>query len=575
MDYIEFLEAQILRDGVNPKLTKAISDARFQKAVYTGLNQDYILEQYRVLESEPQKAQRKRITTTRTKHTIRQAENVISQLEVMDKPSINVINESENIAEDLMSFIIKENINDLAFDFVSYYNMTDANAFVTCGENEFEEIEYKVIGVENLYDYRIVNKQLKLVIFQLPRKLESGLTVNDYKMYTKDSVVSYVNIQGTEIEGKQTVTIEGNTFVVDKIDTQMMYAFRLGYIDDMSNNQETCVSILDAASELLRSLIWQGSELDVIDGTQGVVKQFAYANRCQYRIKTDEGVSACVGGVMNIHGTPSGGICPKCSNGLQIHTSSQDIVHFPFPTGDAPLPDLSKLTHTVFVPTHILDYKRAYLREIKDDIIKTFFNSSMVTKDDHNVTATEKKIDLQGIYATLNQIGKQVSKCFIWMVRCASYIHHNKDSDVIHGYTLNLTLEDVFSLSEKRKALLDSNAPNILLKAIDMAMIQKQMMGSPVYIARYGIWESFRPFSGKPPMEIQQILATIPNTYRDKILYNFFDQIKATIEREQEDIFYKADSNGQLKIIDSEIEKIRVQLNSELSSAERVDLKDL
>ena len=571
MDYVEKLVKAIERGTVNKKLDKAIKDARFGKAVYTGIDQEYILNEYRKKETKAQREQRNRITTTRTKHTANQIGNVIDQLELMSKPAINVIVEGNEEAEkSLLQFINEDNISDMAFNYTKYYNMTDANAYLTCGINEDDEVEYKAVGVNNLYDYRMVNKQLKFVIFVSDRKVKEE-TVKDYTLYAKHQMIQMRNVKGlTSEEGSETRTIKSETYRFNNVETSINFAFPLGFIEDMTNNQETCLTIMDAASELLKGLIWQGSEMDCIDATQGIIKQFAYARRCGYSFKaSNDEHYKCVGGTYHKNGAPTNEKCAKCSGGLEVHTSSQDIIYFPMPKQGQEFKDLSKLIHTEFIPTNILDYKKQHIKAIKEEIIKTVFNSSMVSKDDLARTATEKTIDLQGIYAVLNQIGKQVTKTFTWMVRCASYLKHETDCTVIHGYTLNLKLEDLQSLAKKRKDLIEANAPSVLLKSIDMAMIEKQHLSSPVFIARYAAWESFRPFSGKSPSEIQQILSTLPDLHSEKILYNFFDKIKANINREQEDLFYDGNIAVQKEIIDDEIEKLREEFKA-LAENDRV-----
>jgi len=122
----DFAKESIKRGSPNKSLEKAISDAKYQKAIYTGKEQDYILYEYRKAESDNQKKQRSRISITRTKHKGRQIENTINQLEVMDKPAIKVLHENPEIVASLDSFIQKNNIKTLAFDYVKYYGaMTD------------------------------------------------------------------------------------------------------------------------------------------------------------------------------------------------------------------------------------------------------------------------------------------------------------------------------------------------------------------------------------------------------------------------------------------------------------------
>lgn len=574
MDYNSFLKVAIERGTQNPKLKKAMEDAKFQKAVYTGLGQEYILDQYRTKESKNQKEQRKRINISRTKHKSRQIENVIDQLEIMSAPSINVINPNKNIEKELNDYVYTECLSQLAFDYVKYYNLTDSMAFATCGVNEFDEIEYKVFEVNNIYDFKVTNKKLKLVVIKSERE-SSKQIVNDYHLYTDDMILTYENTKGRDQpEGSELVSIKKQSYYVSTTNTKMMFAFRLGFKLDMTNNQETTVSLMDSASELWKSLIWQGSELDVIDATHGIIQKREYVDRCGFRTKTDQGTVQCDSGLLMLNGTSTGKECERCNKGLITHTSSQDVLFYAMPKDPDQMVDLSKRSHTTIIPLHLLEYKKESIKETEEEIIKTIFNSSMVTKDEIAKTATEKTIDLQGIYATLNQIGNQVSQCFSWMVKCASYIKYQVDSDVIHGYTLSLKLEDIQSLSAKRKALIESNAPSILIKAVDMAMVEKENMASPVSVERFNIWESLRPFGDKTTNEVQAILSTLPDTFRDKVLYNFFSRVRRNIDINNDKQFYNGTIETRKKLVDDEVDEIIKELE-ELDNNKRVNFEGL
>jgi hypothetical protein len=191
------------------------------------------------------------------------------------------------------------------------------------------------------------------------------------------------------------------------------------------------------------------------------------------------------------------------------------------------------------------------------------FNSSVVTKDEIAATATEKVIDLQGIYSTLNQLGQKVSDCFIWMIECLCSINNFEDVETLHGYTLNLKLESVESLALKRKNMIEANAPIEIIKGIDLAIIQKQHMDSPAYVNRLIIWEQYRPFSDKSDQVAVQILAGLPNTNKYKILYNFWGYIKKQIEIEQGDRFFDMGHDQRLKLIDEQVLKIQSELQAD------------
>lgn len=555
--YEDFLVQSIKRNQPNIKLKKAVEDAIYQKKLYTGKNQDEILTSYRIKESENQKNQRKRITITRTKHVVRQIENVLNQLDIMDKPAISILTKSDKARQYLNDYVYNNNIASFAFQMVKYYNLIDANAFLTCRQNEYGDIEFTPVLSSNLYDFYSVNGILKAVVFRFEREVNKE-KVTDYECYYKDGVIMYTSIKGKEIK-EDSETKEG--YLVERIKTKKIFAFQLGYTLDSTNTLPTCVSILDAASELFKSLIWQGSELDVDIATHGIIQKFAYAKKCNFQMQTENQFTVCNGGYLYQNNTPTGMKCNSCNGtGLQVHTSSQDIITFPFPDDLTNRMPLSDLTHIIFSPQGTFDFKKQNIRDLQDEIIKTVFNSSIITKDEIASTATEKVIDLQGVYSALNQLGQRVSECFIWILECVCSIQGFEDVEVLHGYTLNLKLESVETLALKRKQMIEANAPIEIIKGIDLAIIQKQHMDSPAYVNRLVIWEQYRPFADKSDMVAVQILAGLPNTNKYKIMYNFWGYIKRNIETKYGDAFFDMPHEKRQELIDSEVESIREEL---------------
>ena len=178
----DILFKSIERKNPIKAVEKTVKDADIQKRLYSGKDLDKILFDYRKRETEPQKEQRKRITIGRSKHLIRQIENVIDQLDIMDKPSINAIVDGKP-DDDLLSYIYDNNISKLAFDWCKYYNLIDANAWIVCRQIE-DEVVFEEIPCNNLYDLKTQNGKYKYVIFRFERKV-ANQTVYDFELYQK------------------------------------------------------------------------------------------------------------------------------------------------------------------------------------------------------------------------------------------------------------------------------------------------------------------------------------------------------------------------------------------------------
>jgi len=567
--FIDIIYNSIKKGNPNKKVSQAIDLAIKQTSYYTGQGQDKMLLSYRERESVEQKEQRKRLYIARTKHVIRTIENIYNQLDKMDKPAINIVSNNERFKEGLESYIYQNNLDSLAFQFVKFYNLIDANTFLTCRKNEYDDIVFHPVQSFNLYDFYFVNNQLKWVIFRFEREVNNQ-KVFDYELYHNNGYVIFEDIKGKQItEGSQVK----DGYIVTEVETKKNFAFRLGYLVDPISNNELCSSIIDSASELIRALITQGGEHDSTLATQGITKQFAYAERCTFQAPDN---IECVHGYLNQNGAPLGKKCSSCNGtGLNIHTSSQDILLFPMPGigEDSPL-KLSDLIHTEHVPDIILKGRSEYLKELEKEIVMTVFNNAVaMSPSEVQVTATEKVIEIQGVYAALNQLAKQVSECFIWMVECVGELMGYSDFEVLHGYTLDLKLESVESLSEKRKRLIDANAPHEVISALDLAILKKQHIDSPATVNRFVIRQRYKPFNDKSENTIMQILASLSNTNYYKILYTFWGQIKTEIETKYGDSFYSASDEQRRKYIDDEVEKIKQTIQSD--EPNRLQLGDI
>ena len=144
----------------------------------------------------------------------------------------------------------------------------------------------------------------------------------------------------------------------------------------------------------------------------------------------------------------------------------------------------------------------------------------------------------------------------------------------MHGYTLELKLESVESLSQKRKRLIEANAPHEVISALDLAILKKQHIDSPKAVNRFVTWQRYKPFNDKSESTILQILASLPATNYYKILYTFWGQIKTEIEVTRGDEFHRATDDRRRAMIDEEVNKIKEVLKLDVPAPLQFDLDE-
>lgn len=535
---IDILLAKIKKGQDSKHSTHIRSAAKMNKAFYTGKLDKEILWDYRKLETVPQKEQRDRITIRRPKHVLSQVEHTLDRLQSLDKAvtNISVPKGLENSLVPVMDVIYSYNISQQAFDFVKYFNMVDANSFLICYVDEFEEPQFQAFESEQIFDFKIKNDRVEYLIIKHTKEV--------FRIYTQDYVVDY------RCEPlKEPIAIEDSY-----VKTKMCYAFHLGYIKDSETQFQTFKTITSNATELLKQLLWDGSEYDIIKALHGIIKQFAYAKDCNYSTQTNEGYLSCNGGTLMMGGIDKG-VCKKCNgSGLRIHTSSQDIIYLPEPMGNDYL-KLDQLTHTVFIPDSILTTRKDDLSQLENRIVRSIFNANQIGMDELQKTATQVLTENSGIISQFHKMGNKVSECFIWMVECIADIKGVEKIEVFHGYSMDLNIDTMESLLMQREHSVKAGASMEVIKTIDRAILKKQHMDNPDYIMRVELWESFRPLKNFNPNEKAIALNSPLVPDFDKVLYLNWDVIKTNITFANEN-FYELERVKQEDLIRLEVEKI-------------------
>jgi len=542
---IDVLIEKIKKGSQSPHTNHYQSNAMLYKQFYTGKNDFELLTTYRKLETDLQKAQRNRITIRRPKSVCHQIEHTLDKLQTLDKAVINISVEGKETEsaklQSLNTYIYENNISQQAFDFVKYYNMIDANAFLVCGLNEFSEPEFKVIESFNVFDFKIKNDKVDYLI------IDDGKTKDNhqkYMIYTQDANYNVVR-NGTVVD-------------FEEIKTGMCYAYHLGYILDAETHFKTFKTILSSSEQLLKQLLWDGSEYDIIKALHGIIKQFAYAKDCNFNTSTDDGHVRCVEGQLFLGDTHKG-ICNSCKgSGLRIHTSSQDIIYLPEPMGTDFL-KLDQLTHTVFIPDSILTTRKNDIYELENKIIRTVFNANMNETSETQKTAYEVKTENSGLIAQFQKLGNKVSDTFIWMVECVSSIYGIENVKVFHGFSMDLNLDTLDSLFAQREQAIKAGVSNDVIMSIDTDILKKQHMDNPDYIKRVQLWETFKPFKNFTVNERAVALGSMDVPQRDKVLYLNWDRIKTVVQFEN-DNFFELTREQQLVLINAEIDKVLAEL---------------
>lgn len=540
LDYIQIFRDVLQRQKPHEYYELVTKEAKFNKQIYSGNGQKEWLLSYREKETKAQKEQRERLTRTKTKHICRKIENVFNELRILDKAAMDIVSKNEAKIQEVKNWIYDTNLENFAFETVKYWNLIDANAFCVFGLNKYKDIEFEVIPSDMVYDYYTISGRLQFLIIKIKREDKT-----DYRLYSPNEVIDFK--EGRDKEATEFV----DNYTVYRTKCNVMYAFQLGWQKNPETAFKTCVGIYEGANELFKSLIWEGSEMDITKALHGIVKTFAFAPRCNAQTEIEGSIYQCNEGYVN------GEKCSVCNGtGMKIHTSSQDIIYLPEPLpGQTDTISLDKMIHTEHVSPEILNLRKADIKELENEIVKTIFSSNFTTKSDVAKTATETLVDLKGMYSALGNLGKQVSEFFIWAVECYADYLGIQDIQVTHGYALNLKLEDLDALLERRQLAIASGSPMEVIKVIDFAIMKKQHVDNPDYLDNFSIWSQYMPLGDKSESERSNIMAGLDQKDPLKVLWIYWTQIKRNIEETNKD-FTKLSHEKRLALIDKEVQSI-------------------
>jgi hypothetical protein len=213
-----------------------------------------------------------------------------------------------------------------------------------------------------------------------------------------------------------------------------------------------------------------------------------------------------------------------------------------------------------------MEMRSREIRDLKSEILQTIFSRPLTEKAEtaNHVTATKTMSDLQGVYATLEEIGFHVSNLFIFFAECLILRRgYENDLSVVHSYTVKHKLDSFESLIDLRQKMISANAPSDIVKYVDVVMLQKQNSDNPEYVQKFVTWEKYRPFNDKSEATVNAILSGSPMVSTEKIKFYFWAEIKSRVLDELGDGFYMLEPADKEAAINKEVEAIRARVIAE------------
>jgi hypothetical protein len=517
--------------------------AEFYEQLVTGLDQDELIVSYKPRETEEQKKQRIRLYHDRTKDVCNRISAQFDKIATVEHVAQMTYTDNNEVASSKLSSAVSlftdcdpKTLQQYVFERCKYYNMVDPNAWLIVAymvKDGGEILSYPIeFDSDDVADYKYSFGKLDyLIVFEevtvrLPKKQKKevkawyGFEANNQVLV----IEAISNAQDDEylamVANAELITVGNKSYYVVQTPTpnSVTPAIRWGYVPDSATDNETFVSIYDAATSQFKDLISRKSEYDLSLALHTFLQKFQVAETCQYRPE-NEPFDRCVNGRLS----SSGSECPSCKGtGVKVHTTAQDVIFVkPADTanGEQNIP-LSEMAHYTAMPFDIVRHQSEIVDKLPKEISISVFGVDVNTRPSGNPTATEIKNHYDSLYAVLYAFAQQVSNIWTFCVyRIAEQHGISANLVAAHKYPKDFDLmsdADYVTLLDNAKK---SNAAYPIIEAYEDKIINKLYPDNPSKAQLVKILRKFMPFKGLQQSTIDTTIATLPSNDKNKVLY--------------------------------------------------------
>lgn len=558
--------------------------AEFWKSILTGDNQDEILVSYKQSETKEQKQQRIRLYNSRTSYASHKILSTFKEVERADELSNNItFKENEDSPNELIERLkkYKDGFRSYIHSVARRLNFYDPNAWIVTEFYQKSEGEkpycypleiMSEFAIDHEYKYGelqyLIIKQSVKVLEPINRQTNSPIENNNAEYVEKDGNQFTIygpewSIRITEYFGGPSdldkITIEKKDYTIEHFNHKLktVPAIQIGYVRDPATGWETFESPLYSARHIFNDLINNKAEYDLAKAIHGFIQKFVYAETCDYSVPSDEGNDRCDNGTMLL----SRGKCPSCKGtGKKVHTTVQDVILVKLPTDKSEHIPLSEYIYYQEIPKHIIDGYKQDIADLEKDVSLAIFNKDTFSQAEVSSTATEIRLNKQSVYNVLYEFAINVEKIYKELAyQVADVLGIREKINIEYTMPRDFQMESIDDLITQRKNAISAGVSYDIVSAIDRKILLKQNMDNSELVDQIKSQDSWRPFKDKTESERISIVALLPETDPDKILYVYFDKIFTDIwNNPKYNNFHKLNYGLQKKIVENAVKDLIV-----------------
>jgi len=585
---IESLFDTVTNDKSHKNYKRTVTLAEFYHQINTGENQSELVVKYKPNETDQQKKQRIRIPNSRTPYLVNKLISQVSEVENVDNIVDNLYFEGQKenpeqlkklkrLNERLDHFHGKDSLKRYLFETIKHFSFHDPNAFLVLEYDKFSEDPYPwpyplEVHSKQAYNFEYKHGILQWLITRHEKQVVTELKNSDnaedkkrtgYKWTIYAAEYSFVLEEigiltaddGYEV---REITLkdenEPRRYQYAEFNTKNKYcpAIRIGYKADATTGRETRVAFHHPAEQLFKKLINEVAEDDLAMALHGFLQKFVYAPNCDYVDNSTGSANICINGKMSIDNSK----CPQCEGtGMLVHKTVQDVVIMKMPQEREEVIPLNQLVHYVSIPTDLIKLRKEEIKVHEKEVSLAIFNANVFDRSEIAMTATEKRLNLRGVYNVLGEYGEnfvRIYKHFVWLA--ANHVKAEDGLIVQYGFPKDMKMETIEELIANRGSAVNAGSPYEVVHGFDMAILAKQHRDDPDFLKTITNREVFRPFREKDVSERMFIIAQLPEDNHFRVLYSYFVDIMTEVEEENEN-FYKMPDTKKKETIKSKVEE--------------------
>lgn len=350
--------------------------------------------------------------------------------------------------------------------------------------------------------------------------------------------------------GDEYINIRGGIYRLHDYDSRLDFipAIRVGFEYDLMTRRRTCVSPLHGALPILMKTIKANSELDL------TMSLHAHPQKIQY-------VAECQAPDCNRGRLPDGGECPACNGtGKMAATSAQEEISLRMPRDKEDLVALDNIIRYEYPPVDLVKFQHDYIRSLTEQCVEAMYNSEVFTRKQIAETATKNNIDLQNVYDALYKFAQNFANMWEFSIKAISDIT-DMDEGLIYAYIINkdFKMKSLNDLYNDLKLVSDSRADAFIKQGIQDDIARIIYTDDEISYMKYKTKEEFYPYSGKSAEQVAMIVASVPQTDFNRVLWECYGWIFGEIEREylKKGInFYELARSRQWSIVKRHVDRI-------------------